>query len=148
MRIRSPKDFWSGLLFIAVAVFFIALATRYRFGTPERIGPAFFPIMVGLLLAALGAIIAGRSLVLDGPPIEHMHLPPLLVTIAAVVLFGIAFGWLGLVAAIVVLVIVGSYADRSARLIESAALAAVLAVFSVAVFVWLLGLPLPVWPDW
>ncbi len=148
MRIRSPKDFWSGLLFIAVAVFFIVLATRYRFGTPERIGPAFFPIMVGLLLAALGAIIAGRSLVLDGPPIEHMHLPPLLVTIAAVVLFGIAFGWLGLVAAIVVLVIVGSYADRSARLIESAALAAVLAVFSVAVFVWVLGLPLPVWPDW
>ncbi len=148
MRIRSPKDFWSGLLFIAVAVFFIVLATRYRFGTPERIGPAFFPIMVGLLLAALGAIIAGRSLVLDGPPIEHMHLPPLLVTIAAVVLFGIALGWLGLVAAIVVLVIVGSYADRSARLIESAALAAVLAVFSVAVFVWVLGLPLPVWPDW
>ena len=148
MRIRSPKDFWSGLLFIAVAVFFIALATRYRFGTPERIGPAFFPIMVGLLLAALGAIIAGRSLVLDGPPIEHMHLPPLLVTIAAVVLFGIAFDWLGLVAAIVVLVIVGSYADRSARLIESAALAAVLAVFSVAVFVWVLGLPLQVWPDW
>ncbi len=148
MRIRSPKDFWSGLLFIAVAVFFIVLATRYRFGTPERIGPAFFPIMVGLLLAALGAIIAGRSLVLDGPPIEHMHLPPLLVTIAAVVLFGIALGWLGLVAAIVVLVIVGSYADRSARLIESAALAAVLAVFSVAVFVWVRGLPLPVWPDW
>ncbi len=148
MRIRSPKDFWSGLLFIAVAVFFIVLATRYRFGTPERIGPAFFPIMVGLLLAALGAIIAGRSLVLDGPPIEHMHLPPLLVTIAAIVLFGIALGWLGLVAAIVVLVIVGSYADRSARLIESAALAAVLAVFSVAVFVWVLGLPLPVWPDW
>ena len=148
MRIRSPKDFWSGLLFIAAAVFFIVLATRYRFGTPERIGPAFFPIMVGLLLAALGAIIAGRSLVLDGPPIEHMHLPPLLVTIAAIVLFGIALGWLGLVAAIVVLVIVGSYADRSARLIESAALAAVLAVFSVAVFVWVLGLPLPVWPDW
>src|SRR5437879_4340108 len=141
MRIRSQKDFWSGLLFIAIAVFFMAMATRYRLGTPEKMGPAFFPIMVGLLLAGLGAILAGRAFVIDGAPIDRLHLPPLAVTIAAVVLFGLAFHWLGLVAAIVVLVIVGGYADRSARLIESIGLAVVLAFFSVAVFVWLLGLP-------
>ncbi len=148
MRIRAPKDFWSGLLFIAIAFFFIAMATRYRFGVPERIGPAFFPIMVGLLLAGLGAILAGRAMVFDGGPISRMNLPPLAMTMAAVVLFGVALQWFGLVAAIVVLVIAGSYADRSARLIESMGLAALLTLFSVAVFVWLLGLPLPVWPEW
>jgi len=148
MRIRAPRDFWSGLLFIAVALFFIALATRYRFGTPERMGPGFFPIAVGILLGALGAILTGRALAFDGGPLRHMHLRPLAVTMAAVVLFGLALQWLGLVAAIIVLVVVGSYADRAARLMESLGLAAFLTVFSVAIFVWLLGLPLPVWPEW
>jgi hypothetical protein len=148
MRIRAPRDFWSGLLFIAIALFFIAMATRYRFGTPERMGPAFFPIVIGLLLAALGAILSGRALAFDGGPFQRMHLQPLAVTMAAVVLFGVALQWLGLVAAIVALVVVGSYADRAARLVESIGLAALLAVFSVAIFVWLLGLPLPVWPEW
>jgi putative tricarboxylic transport membrane protein len=148
MRIRAPRDFWSGLLFIAVALFFIALATRYRFGTPERMGPAFFPIAVGTLLGGLGAILTGRALAFDGGPLRRMHLRPLAMTMAAVVLFGLALQWLGLVAAIVVLVVVGSYADRTARPMESIGLAAFLTVFSVAIFVWLLGLPLPVWPEW
>jgi Tripartite tricarboxylate transporter TctB family len=148
MRIRAPRDFWSGLLFIAIALFFITLATRYRFGTPERMGPAFFPIAVGILLGGLGAILVGRALVFDGAPLHRMHLLPLAVTMAAVVLFGLALQWLGLVIAIVILVVVGSYADRATRLTESIGLAAFLSVFSVAIFVWLLGLPLPVWPEW
>ena len=61
-------------------------------------------------------------------------------------LFGVALQWLGLVAAIAVLVLVGAYAARDVRHLENVALAAVMVVFSVAVFVWLLGLPLPLWP--
>ncbi|HEX4553312.1 MAG TPA: tripartite tricarboxylate transporter TctB family protein [Xanthobacteraceae bacterium] len=148
MRIRSPKDFWSGLVFIAIAVAFMALAARYRLGTAEKMGPGFFPIMIGVVQAGLGAILLGRSFVLDGPPLERMRLPPLAITVVAVVLFGIALSWLGLAAAIAALVIVGAYADRSSRLVESIALAAALIFFSVAMFVWVLGLPLQVWPDW
>ena len=148
MRIRSPKDFWSGLVFIAIAVAFMALATRYRFGTAEKMGPGFFPIMVGILQAGLGAILLGRSFVLDGPSVERGRLPPLAITVVAVVLFGLALDWLGLAAAIAALVIVGAYADRSARLVESIALAVALVFFSVVMFVWILGLPLRVWPDW
>ena len=148
MRIRSPKDFWSGLVFVAIAAAFMAMATRYRFGTPEKMGPGFFPIMIGIVQAGLGAILLGRAFVLDGPPLERMRLPPLAITIAAVVLFGLALNWLGLAAAIAVLVIVGAYADRSTRLVESIALAVGLVFFSVAMFVWILGLPLQVWPDW
>jgi len=148
MRIRSPKDFWSGLVFIAIAVAFMALAARYRLGTAEKMGPGFFPIMIGILQAGLGAILLGRSFVLDGPPLERMRLSPLAITVVAVVLFGIALDWLGLAAAITALVIVGAYADRSTRLVESVALAAALVFFSVVMFVWVLGLPLQVWPDW
>ena len=148
MRIRSPKDFWSGLVFIAIAVAFMALAARYRLGTAEKMGPGFFPIMIGIVQAGLGAILLGRSFVLDGPPLERMRLSPLAITVVAVVLFGIALDWLGLAAAIAALVIVGAYADRSSRLVESIALAVALIFFSVAMFVWILGLPLQVWPDW
>jgi putative tricarboxylic transport membrane protein len=148
MRIRSPKDFWSGLFFIAIAVAFMGLAARYRFGTPDKMGPGFFPVMIGIVQAGLGAILMGRSFVIDGPPLERMRLSPLAITVVAVVLFGIALSWLGLSAAIAALVIVGAYADRSTRLVESIALAAALIFFSVAMFVWILGLPLQVWPDW
>ena len=62
-------------------------------------------------------------------------------------LFGIALQWLGLIAAVVVLVLVGAYAARDVRPLENVALAVVLALFSVVVFVLLLGLPLPLWPN-
>jgi hypothetical protein len=146
MRIRSPKDFWAGLIFVALGAAFIVLAHQYRMGDLHRIGPGLFPTLIGALLAALGAIIAARALVLEGPPVERVQARPLLISLAAIVLFGLALQWLGLVAAIAVLVVVGAYAARDVRLTQTLALAAFLIVFAAAVFVWLLGLPLPLWP--
>jgi putative tricarboxylic transport membrane protein len=148
MRIRSPRDFWAGLLFVGIAALFIALASRYRFGDAHRMGPGYFPIMVGALLAILGAVVAGRALVFDGPPLPRFNPRPLLVTLVAVVLFGFAIERLGLAAAIFVLVMVSAFADRDVRLLPSLALAMLLIAFSVTAFVWLIGLPLPVWPQW
>jgi putative tricarboxylic transport membrane protein len=148
MRIRSPRDFWAGLLFVGIAALFIGLASQYRFGDAHRMGPGYFPIMVGVLLAILGAVVAGRALVLDGPPLPRFNPRPLLVTLVAVVLFGLAIERLGLAVAIFVMVMVSAFADRDVRLLPSLALAVLLIVFSVASFVWLLGLPLPVWPQW
>ena len=147
MHIRAPKDFWSGLIFIAIALAFIGLAQQYKMGDMHRMGPALFPTLVGALLAVLGAIISARSLVIDGPPVPRLHARPLLMSLVAIALFGVVLGFLGLVAAVVVLVLVGAYATREVRPLEIVVLAAVLAVFSVAVFVWLLGLPLPLWPN-
>jgi hypothetical protein len=146
MRIRSPKDFWAGLIFVAIGVGFILLARQYRLGDLHRMGPAMFPTLVGALLAALGAVIALRSFVLDGEPVPRFYARPIGISLLAIVLFGIALQWLGLVAAVAVLVLVGGFAAREVRPLESVALAAVMVVFSVAVFVWLLGLPLPLWP--
>jgi hypothetical protein len=148
MRIRSPRDFWAGLLFVGIAAMFIALASQYRFGDAHRMGPGYFPIMVGALLAVLGAVVASRGLAFDGPPLPRFNPRPLLVTLLAVVLFGLALERLGLAAAIAVLVLVSAFADRDVRLLPSLVLALLLIAFSVATFVWLLGLPLPVWPQW
>jgi putative tricarboxylic transport membrane protein len=148
MRIRSPRDFWAGLLFVGIAALFIALASQHRFGDAHRMGPGYFPIMVGALLAILGAVVAGRALAFDGPPLPRFNPRPLLVTLVAVVLFGLALERLGLAAAIFVLVMVSAFADRDVRLLPSLALAVLLIAFSVTAFVWLLALPLPVWPQW
>jgi len=148
MRIRSPKDFWAGLIFIAIGGGFVLLAQQYRLGDMHRMGPAMFPTLIGALLAALGLIIALRSFVLDGAPVPRFDARPIGISILAIVLFGIALQWLGLVAAIAALVLVGAYGSREVRLLDNLALAAAMIVFSVAVFVWLLGLPLPLWPAW
>jgi hypothetical protein len=148
MRIRSPKDFWAGLLFIAIAALFIGFATQYRFGVPQRMGPGYFPTIVGAILALLGAVVAVRALAFDGPPVDRFVARPLLVTVVAVVLFGLALDYLGLAAAIAVLVIVSAFAERTMHLGTTLALAGVLVLFSVAAFVWVLGLPLQVWPQW
>jgi hypothetical protein len=147
MRIRAPKDFWAGLIFIAIGGGFILLAQQYRLGDLHRMGPAMFPTLVGGVLAGLGAVIALRSLVFDGEAVPRFYARQIGVSLFAIVLFGIALQWLGLVAAVAVLVLVGAYASRDVRPWETLALAATLIVFSVGVFVWLLGLPLPLWPN-
>lgn len=146
-RIRAPKDFWAGLIFVAIGVGFVLLAQQYRLGTMHRMGPAMFPTLVGALLALLGAAIALRAFVRDGEPVPRFYARPLGVSLVAIVLFGMALQWLGLIAAVAVLVLAGAYAARDARPLENVVLAAVLILFSVGVFVWLLGLPLPLWPD-
>jgi hypothetical protein len=111
----------------------------------HRMGPAMFPTLVGGLLVALGLIIALRAFALDGAPVPRFEAQPIGVSLLAIVLFGIALQWLGLIAAVAVLVVVGAYAARNVSPLENLALAAVLIAFSVGVFVWLLGLPLPLW---
>lgn len=146
MRVRSPKDFWAGLIFVAIGGGFVLLAQEYRLGDMHRMGPALFPTLVGALLAALGALIALRAFALDGPPVPRFEARPILVSLLAIVLFAVALQWLGLVAAVAALVLIGANATRDVRLLDVLALAAAMVVFSVAVFVWLLGLPLPLWP--
>jgi putative tricarboxylic transport membrane protein len=146
MRVRSPKDFWAGLIFVAIGGGFVLLAQEYRLGDMHRMGPALFPILVGALLATLGAIMALRAFAVDGPPVPRFEARPILVSLLAIVMFAIALQWVGLVAAVAGLVLIGANATREVRLLDVLALASVMVVFSVAVFVWLLGLPLPLWP--
>jgi hypothetical protein len=69
VRIRSPKDFWAGLIFIAIGGGFVVLAQQYRLGDMHRMGPAMFPTLVGALLAVLGVVSALRALALLGVPV-------------------------------------------------------------------------------
>jgi hypothetical protein len=147
MRIRAPKDFWAGVFFIAVAAGFIGMALQYHMGTMHKMGPALFPILIGTLLAMLGLLIAGRGVVIEGPPVPQLYLRPIGISLVAIALFGLALAHLGLLAAVAVLVIVSVFASRETKPLETIGLVLVLMLFSAAVFVWLLGLPIPLWPE-
>src|SRR3954468_17656623 len=134
MRIRSPKDFWSGLFFIAVAAGFIALSYQYGTGTMHRMGPGLFPTLVGLLLAGLGLVIAARAFAIHGAPLPRFHARPIIVSLIAIALFGLALAHLGLIAAVAAVVPVGALASGETRPRETAGLVVVLIVFSLGVF--------------
>ena len=146
MKIKAPVDFWAGLMFIGFGIGFAAVAQNYQMGTAVRMGPAYFPTMLGGLLAVLGLAIFIQSLVIDGPKVPAFVFRPLILIIVAIVLFGILLKPLGMVIAAAVLVFIGAFGGHEFRWKEVAILYVVLALFSVFVFVKGLGLPFPVWP--
>ena len=147
LRIRSQSDFWCGLLFLAIGVTVIVLAQQYRVGTAARMGPGFFPTLLGGLLGFLGLTLSIPALFMDGEKIPRLPLLPLAMILLGVAAFGVALEFLGFAIAVVALVLIGGLADPDLRPLESLGLALFLAVFSVGVFVALLGMPLTVWPS-
>ncbi len=157
MNIKSQKDFASGLLFMAVGGAFAYGATNYSIGTAARMGPGYFPLMLGIILALLGAVVAFKALVVetpDGDKIGKWAWKPLTFIIAANLLFGIMIGGLpsiglppmGLIAGIFALTIVASLAGETFKLKEVLVLSVILSIGSYMAFVVLLNLQFPVWP--
>jgi hypothetical protein len=147
MRIRAPKDFWAGVMFCGFAAVALLAARGYSLGSAGRMGPGYFPLLLGLVLAGLGAVLVVRSVVIDGERLPRFHTLPLMIIAAAVCLFGLTIEPLGLVVSLTILIVLVACAGRQFRPIETVALAVGLIVFSVGVFVYALGLPLPVWPS-
>jgi hypothetical protein len=146
MTIRAPKDFWSGVMFLGFAAVALLAARGYSLGSAGKMGPGYFPLLLGVVLALLGAVLVGRSLVLTGEPLPSFRLLPLALIAAAVCLFGALVEPLGLVVALVALTLLAAAAGPHFRWLEAIGLAVALVVFSVAVFVYALGLNLAIWP--
>ena len=92
VRIKAPKDFWAGLMFIGVGGFFLVWAlTHYQMGTAVRMGPAYFPTMLGGLMIFLGALVLIESFAMEGPPLS---IPFNIVHLITAVLLYFALGWI------------------------------------------------------
>jgi len=146
MKIKAPKDFWAGLMFLAFGVGFMWVAQNYQMGTSVRMGPAYFPTVLGGILALIGLAIVVQSLATAGGPVPKFYFRPLILIVFAVVIFGILLKPLGLVLSLALLVGIGAFGGFEFKSKEVAILYVVLAIFSVWVFVKGLGLPIPVWP--
>jgi hypothetical protein len=158
MRIKSQRDFFAGLMFSAVGVAFAWGATHYSIGSGARMGPGYFPLMLGILLAILGLIIVFGALVVeteDGEPVGKIAWKPLGFIIGSNILFGVLLAGLpsvgipafGLIVAIYGLTFVAAMAGDEFKAKEVAILATILAVGSYLAFVVLLKLQFPVWPS-
>ena len=157
MRIKSQKDFFAGLMFLLVGLAFAWGAGSYSVGTGARMGPGYFPMVLGVLLAGLGLIITLTALVVetpDGDPVGSFAWKPLVFIIAGNLVFGASIGGLpsiglppmGLIFGIFALTFVSSNAGDEFKFKEVLILAVILSVFSYAAFIMLLKLQFPVWP--
>ena len=155
--IKSQKDFFSGLMFAVVGGGFAWGATNYTIGNGARMGPGYFPLLLGIVLAVLGALIMFYSFVdntADGDKVGKFAWRPIGYVLGANVAFGILLGGLpsiglpamGLILAIFALVLIASKAGENFVLKEVLLLATILSVGSYLAFIVLLKLQMPVWP--
>lgn len=149
MKIKSQRDFWSGLLFLGTGLGFAWGATEYSFGTSAQPGPGYFPFGLGVLLAFLGALVLFKALTLEsegGDPIGKIAWRPLLIIVAAITLFGLSLPRFGLAITLPLTIILASLAGQEFRLRDVLLSCAVLTVGSWALFIVGLKLTIPLWP--
>ncbi len=158
MKIKSQKDFFSGLMFMGIGGAFAWGATTYNVGNGARMGPGYFPLMLGILLALIGAVIMFKAVTVetaDGDKIGKWAWKPLFFILASNFAFGILLAGLpsfgipamGLIVAIYALTLISGMAGSEFKVKESLILATILAVGSYVAFVWALKLQFPVWPS-
>ena len=144
--IRHPKDFLSGLIFVAFGVAAIVLGSGYPLGTAARMGPGYFPRILGILLIALGGALSLRALRTSGSPLPGWKWRPVIVVLVSVIVFGLVVTHIGLVLATVGLIVASSAARGEFRPKEALISGIVLAALAVGVFVIGLKIQLPIWP--
>jgi uncharacterized membrane protein YhhN len=150
VKIKSQKDFWSGLMFVATGLGFAAGATNYSFGTSARPGPGYFPFGLGILLALLGAMVLFKSLTVEsegGDPVGTIGWKPLILIVLGVVAFGLALPRLGMIISLPLLIMVASLAGDEFKLKEVIINIVVLTIGSWAIFIKGLNLVIPLWPS-
>jgi hypothetical protein len=144
--IRHPKDFFAGLIFIAFGLAAVIIGSNYSLGTAARMGPGYFPRILGILLIVLGAALSLRALKIEGDPLPRWYWRPMLVVLGSVIAFGLLVNHLGLVFSTIGLVFASSAASHEFRPKEALISGVLLATLAVGVFIFGLNLQLPIWP--
>jgi len=144
-KIKSQEDFWAGLMFIGFGLAAIIVARDYPMGSTMRMGPGYFPTYLGAIMMTLGAIISFRSTMVQGESIRKFGWRGLFLLSLAFYTYGFLIDTLdvGFVLSIAAVVILSTLASREFHWLESLGIAAVLVLGTVAVFIWGLDMPYP-----
>jgi hypothetical protein len=147
LELSDNKDFWAGVMLIVAGAATMLIARHYAFGSALRMGPGYFPTVLGGLLILFGLYILVQGLRSNEKIKGSWSLRALIVLPLAFVLFGVLMAHAGFVPALAVLIFMSALASPQFRLVEVLLLSVVLTALSVALFVWGLGLPYQLFAD-
>ncbi|HMN84257.1 MAG TPA: tripartite tricarboxylate transporter TctB family protein [Burkholderiaceae bacterium] len=148
MKIRNQRDFWAGIMFLVTGLLFIALSQQYQLGTAAKMGPGYFPTVLGGLMAFLGILISWGSTAKSNPltSLTKVGWRELTLVLLAVAAFGFLLPRLGMVLSLIALIGIAAVAGHEFRLRDTLLSMVLLLIISYGVFVYGLELQFPVWP--
>lgn len=146
VRIKAPKDMAAGLFFLLLGIAGYYFVRDMPMGAAVRMGPGYIPKVLSGILMFFGVLIAGRSLVVTGEPLEAWKLRPLLIISASILVFAAMIDRIGLICAAIALMLLSTLGGREFHWRESVIFAVIVSACSVVVFHYALGLPMRVWP--
>lgn len=154
MTLRNAKDFWSGVLFAAVGLFFIVTVQELRLGTAARMGPAYFPTILGGLLTLLGLLLVVRGFLprialttADAHRVEPFHWRILTLILGSVLVFSFLLNTCGVLLAVGAMIFISACAEKKVHWKETLAVVVVLDAIVWVTFVYGIGMQIPVWPS-
>ena len=137
-------------MFLVVGIVFAVGATNYSMGSSARPGAGYFPLILSVIMAILGAVVLFKALTIEtegGDPVGDIAWRPLIVIVASIAAFGVTLPWLGMLAAVPVLIVMVSLAGDEFGWKGVIVNSLVLTAFAWFVFVWGLKLTIPLWPS-
>ena len=146
LHVKNRQDFYGGLLFVAFGVFGVYFGRSYALGTIIRMGPGYLPIVLSYALIVIGAYISIKAIRFGESTIEQYRWRPIILVLGSIVIFAFFIVKFGLVLSIFLVTFVSSFGTRQARWMGSVILGIFMAVLSTFLFIYLLGLPIQVWP--
>ena len=149
IAVKNPKDICLGLLYLAIGSIGLFVGRDYSMGSGGNMGPGYFPFYISILLVAIGLISMTRSLVLPGVAIERLRWKPTLLIALSIVSFAVLIERAGILIALpLTMLIAASASERFDVSLKPIAGLAGFVAACVAVFVFGLGLPLPLIGSW
>jgi hypothetical protein len=146
MRVRAGQDFATGILFAVIALIALYIGADYPMGTPQRPGTGVLPRILSLCLLGTGVFLIGKSILFGDVAMERWVWRPLSAITIATVLFGLIIDDLGLVITMALSMSIAALGASDTRWREFAVFLVIMMVGSWALFIWLLGMPIPLWP--
>lgn len=144
-KIKSPEDFWAGLMFIGFGVLAIIIARDYPMGTAMRMGPGYFPTWIGAIMILLGAIIAATSFKVEGEGVGKFAWRPMIMLSIAFAVFGWGIDNIGFIPSLAILITISAFGGSEISIKGIIGMNIVLIAGSWALFIWGLELPFPLW---
>lgn len=144
--IHNPKDFYAGLMFMSFGIAAIVISWAYPLGTAARMGPGYFPRILGILLIVLGSVLSLTGFKQSSEDKPVWRLGPVSIVLVSVLVFSLFAQWLGMIVSSLLLVFIASSASKEFRWKEALLSGLIQGIVSVAVFIYGLGLPVRIWP--